>query len=365
MQNIIIIYGGRSCESDISVLTALSVNNAIKNEYATELVYLKGGKFYIGKKLQKIGSYCPFSHKKLTEVNFKGGKMYKKNSRFSGKKIDCAVVCCHGGEGENGCLAGLLEIAGIPYTSCGPLQSAVCMDKVFTKYLLRSFRLPALPFRQYKEGDKTDFLSEITYPCIIKPASLGSSIGITFAENEQEAVQKLKETLVFDRKLLIEPALRDFREYTCAVFSDDGKTVCSQIEEVISEHNFYGFDEKYRAGNVKRVYPAEIPAAVESKIYRICEKIYDLFEMKGVVRVDFLDDNGKIYVNEINTVPGSLSWYLFKGHGYDLASLVRRMIEEGIKKKKESDSIFCDFPSAVLREFRAGGKGKHGGKSEG
>ncbi len=362
MQNVVIIYGGKSCESEISVLTALSVFSSVKNQYAVELVYLKNGRFFIGKKLQKIGSYGNFSIRGLKTVTFMNGKMYRAGLPCPGKKIDCAVICCHGGEGENGSLAGLMEIADIAYTSCGPLQSAVCMDKVFTKYLLRYFHLPTLPFRVYQKGEESVF-SEIEYPVILKPSSLGSSIGISFAQNKEEGEKRGIEALAFDKKVLIEPALTGFREYTCAVFREKGDIVVGQIEEVISGGAFYDFDEKYRGGEVKRVYPAQIPIALENKIYRICKKIYECFEMKGAVRIDFLDD-GKLYVNEINAVPGSLSWYLFKGKGYDLASLCRILIEEGIKEKESKDALFTDFSGSVLRDFTFGGKGKGIGKTD-
>ncbi len=363
MQNIVIIYGGKSCESEISVLTALSVYSSIKKQYAVELVYLKDGRFFIGKKLSKIDAYRDFSTRGLRKVVFMNGKMYRAGLPCPGKKIKCAVVCCHGGEGENGSLSGLLEIADIAYTSCGPLQSSICMDKIFTKYLLRYFRIPTLPFRVYRKGEEKIF-SEIEYPIIMKPSSLGSSIGISFADNEIEAEKKAQEALTFDQKILIEPALKNFREFTCAVFRDNTEIVVGEIEEVISEKAFYGFDEKYRGRDVKRVYPAQIPIDLENKIYRICKKIYDHFEMKGVIRIDFLED-GKLYVNEVNTVPGALSWYLFKRRGYDTLSLCRKLIEEGVKKKESKDALFTDFSGSVLRDFNACGKGKGSIKTDG
>ena len=358
--NIVIIYGGRSCESDISVLTALSVYKAIKGDYSVDLVYMHEGEFYVGKRLLDPKNYHPFTGKKNETVYFRQGKMYKKGLFSRAKRVDCVLNCCHGGEGENGSLAGLLEIAGIAYTSCEPLQSAICMDKVFTKYMLRHFRMPTLPFHCYRRGEERDFLSDQTYPIIIKPASLGSSIGISFASDEKEGSERMDVALTFDEKLLIEPALEDFREYTCAVFSEDGKIICSQIEEVVTNEGFYGFEEKYRVGDVKRIYPAPVSAATESKIYRLCEKIYSAFELKGVVRVDFLEADGRLFINEINAVPGALSWYLFKDKGYGLKDLCRIIIEEGIKRKKEADNLFTDFPSTILRDYTAGGKGKCG-----
>ncbi len=358
MKSIVIIFGGKSCESDISVITALSVYNAIKNNYHVRLLYLNGGVFYTGKRLADIEKYRPFLAKKYLSAEIKSGKLFIKGRPFYSEKIDCAVVCCHGGDGENGSLSGLLEIENVPYTCCGVAQSAICMDKVLTKYFLRYFRLPTLPFRVLRADDDPEKISRMTFPVILKPASLGSSIGISVAENERELHEKVDICFQFDKKLLAERALIDFKEYTCAVFERKGELICSQIEQVVSPDRFYSFEEKYRGGETKRVYPAPLTEKSEKIIYGLCKKIYRLFELKGVVRIDFLEEGGKYYVNEINTVPGSLSWYLFKNIGYDLASFCGCLIEEGIESMREKDSLFTDFDGNVLSGFVLYGKGK-------
>ena len=357
MENIIIVYGGKSCESDISVITALTTFKAVEKQYHVTLVYLYGGRFFIGKRLSDVHSYKPFSARKYKEVFFCRGKMQKRGVFGSAKKIDCALVCCHGGQGENGSLSGYFEIAEIPYTCCGPLQSATCMDKVFTKYLLKYFRLPTLPFKSYTKGGVIPKIPE--YPVIVKPSSLGSSIGIGLASNEEELSERLNAALQFDNKLLIEKALTGYREFTCAVMKKDEEIVCSQIEEVVTPENFYSFDEKYCKNGTKRIYPAPIPTYMADIIERTCKKIYALFELKGVVRIDFLESSGTVYVNEINTVPGSLSWYLFKEKGYDLSALCRLLITEAIKDKEKKDLLFSDFKSDALLRF---GQALTGGK---
>ena len=355
MENIIVVYGGKSCESDISVITALSIISSVKSVYRATLVYLKDGRFFIGKALSDITFYRSFDPKKCKEVTFKKGRMFRKKLFDKGEKVDCALVCCHGGQGENGSLSGYFEIAGVPYTCCGPLQSAVCMDKTFTKYLLQYFHFPSLPFRIYKKGDEVALPSD--YPVIVKPASLGSSIGIGIAENEEQLSKRIETALQFDEKLLLEKALVGRREFTCAVMTAEGNVVCSQIEEVIAPEEFYSFDEKYGMNETKRVYPAQVAPLLEAKIYKISKRIYRLFELKGAVRIDFLEKDGKLFVNEINTVPGSLSWYLFKNVGYDLSALCRCLITDAIKRKEKENLLFTDFKSDVLNCFSACGKG--------
>ena len=361
---IIIVYGGKSCESDISVITALTVYNSLKNEECVELVYLFNGKFFTGKELLSMKSYRNFQEKKYREVTFKQGKMLKKGIITRKEVIRCALICCHGGQGENGALPGYFEIADIPYTCCRPLQSAVCMDKVFTKFLLQHFHIPTLPFRRYKKGDELS-IGQMKFPLIVKPASLGSSIGISIAENENKLVECVNTALLFDEKVLIEKALSEFNEYTCAIFKDENNLVCSEIEEVIAPQNFYTFEEKYGHGETKRIYPAKLSDEIRENIYRTCKKIYNLFELNGVVRIDFLVKDDKTYVNEINTIPGSLSWYLFKNVGYDLRALCRALISDSLRRKENEKSLFTQFDSSVLDEFSFGkGSGKMVGKGE-
>ncbi len=354
MKNIVIIYGGKSCECDISVITALTTFSAIKYDFNVIPVYLYNGRFFTGKDLENIKKYHPFKERNYKEVTFNRGCMIKKGSFRRKKKIDCALICAHGGQGEGGSLSGLLEIAEIPYTCCPPLQSAICMDKIFTKYLLQYFHLPTLPFCVYENGMDVSKLKTPEYPVILKPATLGSSIGITLVSSESELPAGLQKSSMFDKNILIEKALECFREFTCAAIKHEDKIICSEIEEVIAPGHFYSFDEKYKNNETKRIYPANVPITLTNRIYKLTKKIYSSFHLKGVVRIDFLEENGEIFVNEINTVPGSLSWYLFKNLGYDLPDLCGILCEEAIREKEAEKTLFSEFGSTVLTEFFSG-----------
>ncbi|NLL55771.1 MAG: hypothetical protein GX242_00970 [Clostridiales bacterium] len=351
-KNIALLYGGESCEHDISIITAISIYNAIKWDYNVILVYMKNGKFFIGDKLSTIETYTDFKESKLTEVFFqKGGMLKRKKRSLKYQSIDCALICNHGGVGENGSLSGFFEIARIPYTACGVLASAICMDKVFCKYLLEKFHFPVLSYKVYKKGMDTEYLQDVIYPVIVKPACLGSSVGISIANDKKSLQVAIELGLMFDDKLLIEKALTDFEEFNCAVCACDGKILVSEIEKPVFESGYLDFYDKYLCSDNKRELPANAPKKIRDKIHSLCKQLYTIFELKGVVRIDFLCKDDKLYVNEINTIPGSLSTYLFKAKGIDTLTLIDGMINNAISVFNEQDNKVTDFASSVLKNL--------------
>lgn len=351
-KSIALVYGGESCEHDISIITALSVYNSIKWEYNITLVYMKNGKFYVGDKLSDIVTYTDFNDSKLCEVFFQNGSILKRKKRsFASQSIDCALLCNHGGSGENGSLSGYMEIAKVPYTACGVLASSICMDKVFTKYLLEKFHFPVLGYKVFKSGNDIDSLQELGFPVIIKPANLGSSVGISLAYDIEGLRSGIELGLMFDDKLLIEKALTDFTEFNCAVANGSDGIITSEIEKPVFASGYLNFYDKYLSTDNTRELPAVMSDKLREKIDTICKQIYALFELKGVVRIDFLYKNEKLYVNEINTIPGSLSTYLFKVKGIDTAQLIDFMVEDAIKVYKMKNSHVKDFSSSVLKNF--------------
>lgn len=350
-KNIALLYGGQSCEHDISIITALSVYNAVRWDYNVILVYMKNGKFFIGDKLSKMATYTSFNENKLTEVFFQNGCILrKKKYSFQAQIIDCALLCNHGGEGENGSLSGFFEIAKVPYTACGVLASAVCMDKVFTKYLLEKFHFPVLSYKVFKKGMDIEYLQDTVFPVIIKPANLGSSVGISLANDMDELKTGIELGLMFDEKLLIEKALTEFEEFNCAVCQGENEILVSEIEKPVFKSGYLNFYDKYIGESVREL-PAQITDKLRDKIYSLCRQLYTAFELKGVVRIDFLYKNEKLYVNEINTIPGSLSTYLFKAKGIDTLKLIDYMIDNAIKESKEKSKQVKDFSSTVLNNF--------------
>lgn len=365
MKNVIITYGGLSCEHDISIITALAAYNANKNQsqYKFILVYMKNGSFFVGEKLSKMDTYINFSEKGLHEVVFKNRKMIE-NGKLCKKLTDiyCALICNHGGAGENGSLSGFFELCGIPYTCSGVLGSCVCMDKVFSKYLLQKFKVPVVEYKVFRQNDKIEDLEELGYPIIIKPANLGSSVGIAYANGREELIAGVKFALQFDQKLLVERALTDFEEYNCAVFENEEGIVTSKIERPIFNKQFLNFYDKYMASEgIKREIDPPIDKKIKDRILRLSQDIYSMFELSGIVRIDYLYAEGRLYVNEINTVPGSLAFYLFKSDKLDFISIIASTVEKAVSSYQKRASLLKDFSSTVLQSY-CGNKLKIGTK---
>ncbi|MDR3294143.1 MAG: hypothetical protein LBT20_08595 [Clostridiales bacterium] len=374
-QNLLVVFGGKSCEHDISVITAVqAMNHADGGKYEIIPLYIREG-LYTGKRLTELETYRDFDGNKArlrrAEFAFGGIKTY----RFPWAKryvpIDCALLCCHGGIGENGGLQGLLEFYGIPYTSPDTAASAVCMDKVLTKEVLLSLGLPVLPyFVAYdSEIDGIEPPKNLSYPLIVKPASQGSSIGIAVAHSLDELKSACLTAAEFGRKILVETALTDFYEINCAAVKRDGKILVSECEKPVSWSEFLSFDEKYLSGgkadgksggegksasegmkSLKREYPAKLPKALKKSIVNFTEKAYSALDMRGSVRIDFLVDRseGRVYLNEINTIPGSLAYYLFEKNGISFGELIDIAVLEGIADKRRGDQKNYVYESSVL-----------------
>lgn len=358
MQTIALVYGGESCEHDISVITAMTVLNMLKTRYQVYLVYLKDGCFWTGDALKDINFYKKFDRYKVKETHFKKGIMaVKKRFGYGEYKVDCAVMCNHGGVGEDGSLSGYFEVAGIPYTASGVFGSSVCMDKIYAKMLLEKFKFPVVNYRIFRKGYRCERLEELGYPLIVKPARLGSSVGISYAANRAELEKGLEFSANFDSKILVEKALTDFQEYNCAVCEGNGRIVVSDVEHPIFEKEYLDFYDKYvNADRSAREIPANIDSKLRDKIQRMSKEIYLLFELKGIVRIDFLYAENKLYVNEINTIPGSLACYLFKSGGLKGVDVVGFAIDNAIEDFRKKRKLARDFASDVLVNFKDGGK---------
>ncbi|MDR2047514.1 MAG: hypothetical protein LBP79_06450 [Clostridiales bacterium] len=405
-KNILVIFGGKSCEHDISVITAVQAMRSMNGEkYGVFPFYIDGvnGKSYTGAALKKIGTYRNFNSKRsaLKTAELTRGGIILIRIGFLKKrvkiKIDAALICCHGGIGENGGVQGLLEFYDIPYTSPGIAASAVFMDKTLTKSFLIGGELPALPYfaiadteidairlggadavinTDTDKSEDTDKKTsaeagegaDLKYPLIAKPASLGSSIGISVARTLDELKTACVTAAEFDSKIIVEKALEDFCEINCAAVRDGENIIVSECEKPVSWSEYLTFDEKYRpcpnsggaknrggTKNPKREYPAVIPANLRDAVRGLTRLIYSRSDMKGSVRIDFLIDkrDGRVYVNEVNTVPGSLAHYLFAENGITLSDLIDIMINTCLKEKMKTDAKKYIYKSDVLDCFSA------------
>lgn len=381
MQNIIVFFGGKSCEHDISIITGQQIiRNLDKAKYNVIPVYInQKGEFFTSEALKTMSAFPVKIYKKLTRVYFIppiAGLYCKKAKLYSG--ISAAVLAMHGLNGEDGTLQGLLELCNIPYTSCGVGASAVSMDKIAMKIFLSGLNVPIVPYRwlersEIETEEKIDqtlkaIEKKLGLPVIIKPANLGSSIGITVCGDSDSLRTALAVGFSFDNRVLVEKAITDMTEINCACMGDRRSCEASECERPVSWNSFLSFEDKYMRGgktaglkNAGRVFPADINTQVSDKIKRTTEKVFRALDCKGVVRADYLIDNesGKIYFNELNSIPGSLAYYLWKDRGINFSALLDRLIDIAVEEKRRKDNLMYAYKSPVLSANVAAGTKKH------
>ena len=375
-KNVAIIFGGKSTEHDISILTACQVMNALnKNKYNLFPVYIsQNGKWLFGKKLFDVEFYSKFNEKLLKEVSIlpQDNYLYKKIFSVYKKivKLDCAIICCHGKNGEDGTLQGLLELSGIPYTSSGVLGSSVGLDKQAMKQMFVANKIPVCPFaclskKEYEEGGLDYLLQQIELPVVVKPSNLGSSIGISVAKTLEELDDALNLAFTFDDNIVVEKLIEDMREINISVLGDCDDCMCSVTEEPKKMKEILTFDEKYLSGNkiktdasklngmqnLSRIIPAQISTKQQNKICFLAEEVFKKLKCKGVVRIDFIIDNQtkKIYVNEINTIPGSFAFYLWDKKDIKFDKLLDLLIEIAERNRQKEDKLLTTFDTSVLK----------------
>lgn len=369
MENICVIFGGRSVEHEVSVITGLQVIENMDNSLYNPipLFYSKDGKFYTGEKLKDFRTFRENKYKKegvevFLKPNYKDFNLYayeEKGGLFSKtkelvpyEKIDMVFIALHGTFGEDGCMEGLFELMQIPYVGCGVMASAVSMDKVTMKKVFEAEGIPIVDYRYFYrsdyEKDKEKYLNlgdEIGYPIIVKPANLGSSVGISKAKNREELKESVEVAKHFDKKIILEKCVENLREINMAVMGYESDLECSETEEPVSYSDILTYSEKYESksgktgqkgsknGNTKTI-PANISKEMEDEIRELALKSFKAIDAAGVSRIDFMLEGDKVYVNEINTIPGSMSFYLWE-HKYNFKELISKLIEIGKKVYKE------------------------------
>ncbi|MDE6551228.1 MAG: D-alanine--D-alanine ligase [Clostridia bacterium] len=365
MINLAVIYGGESCERDISIITAVQIMGMIdRSKYAIYPVLLEAdGSMKMIDSADRISSYIGSTQGKGKQVHFEGKSLIRdKAIRRKVADIDCALLCTHGGKGESGSLQGLLEMHNIPYTSPNVEVSALCMNKALSKGVFSAFGAEVLPcILLNKDGGDNYFTSayKLGYPLIVKPARQGSSIGISVAKDEQALKEAVEVAFEFDSEIIIEKALTDYKEINCACVYSSGEILASSLERPVSWNEFLTFDDKYMAdGKInagEREFPAKLPPETAAAVRDQAVSIYKCLNMRGVVRMDFLIDNtdGKAYINEVNTIPGSLANYLFKDKGIDGGRLIDIVVSEAIAEYE--GRVAPKFGSGVLARYSDGG----------
>ncbi len=354
MKNVAVFFGGQSVEHDVSIITgALTTNSIDKIQYNALPIYVdKKGKWFTGEILKDIDQYKNLDYKKLTPVTLVGGSniLY----RVKGKKLKplhsvaVAVNCMHGERGEDGSLAGLLNMCDIPLASPNLICSSVCMDKSFTKTVMKGLKIKTLPsVTAGKTLDEKQVLSKLKLPLIVKPVTLGSSIGIAKVEKKQDLAPAVMLAKKFSERVIIEPCLDSFIEINCAAYRNKfGKVVVSECERPIGKDGVLSFEDKYKAG--KRIFPADIDKEISDKIKQTTVKAYEGLNANGVIRIDYFVSGSEVYLNEINTVPGSLAFYLFSQTLKGFTTLLNEMIELTIKESNQRATLVKAFDTGIL-----------------
>ena len=366
MKNVAVIFGGISVEHDVSVITGVLTLNCLKDSGYNQIpIYVDNdGLFYTGEILKDIENYKTLNKKKLKRVTFFSGdnNLYE----IKGKKhkslgaISVAINCTHGEYGEDGSIFGLLKLSKIPLASPSILGASVSMDKYATKLFLKGIGVKYLPCVNYKT-EKDLFLAEkkLGFPVMVKPARLGSSIGIKKANNSDELIDSVNYALKFDSKILIEKCLENFKEINCAVYKNSkNEIICSPLERPFFNGEILSFDDKYSSG--EREFPANLEKDLTNKIQNISKKVYEELDFTGIIRIDFMVKDKTVYLNEINSVPGSLSYYLFSETFSDFSKILKENLLLAEKNFAKDESLTKKITTSVLN--LKGVKGGKGGK---
>jgi len=371
-----VIFGSRSVEHEVSVITALQVMQAADtNKYEIVPIYItKEGHWVTGEKLLKLESFKDLTlsvsglQKAYIAPDTSVDSLIGGSRKWFGdkvlKKIDVAFPVVHGTYGEDGTLQGLLELANIPYVGAGVLGSALGMDKIAMKAVFKENRLPVLNYiwflRNEWENKQNEIISQIEatlkYPLFVKPANLGSSIGISKAKNREDLISAVDVAGHYDRRLIVEESLEEGIEINCSVLGND-EPVASVCEQAISWDQFLNYDEKYLRGgkatgleSAERRIPAPISQELTQQIQKLAINAFKTIDCCGISRVDFLVNQKKdeIFLNEINTIPGSISFYLWEASGITFSELIDKLINLALYIQKEKSKNTYSYNSKII-----------------
>ena len=388
------MFGGNSTEHEISIISAVQAMLALDTEkYDVVPLYItKDSRFFTGEALLEIKNFrdIPSLLKKCTEVILVKENDVAAVYKFPFKAlcknrighIDIAFPIVHGTNTEDGVLAGYIEMLGLPYVGCDVASSALGMDKFAMKAIFKEYGIPVLESKLYTSKDYEDLdalISKIegtfTYPVIVKPVNLGSSIGISVAADRDALTKSLDTAFSFAEVVLVERAITNLREINCSVLGDRFSAEASECEEPVSGDEILSFEDKYIKGSksggskgmasVSRKIPAPISDEMRTEIREMAVKAFKALGCSGVSRIDFMidGDENKVYLNEINTIPGSLSFYLWEPLGVKYSELLDRMVDLALKRQRARANLTFSFESNVLSGISLGGaKGSKGSK---
>ncbi|MCL2168551.1 MAG: D-alanine--D-alanine ligase [Defluviitaleaceae bacterium] len=339
-----VLFGGQNSEHEVSKMSASTIMLAMdEDKYFVLPIYItKEGKWYLydgPKDNIRSLSWEKFATPAILSPDAgQRGIMRLVGDKFKLMPVDVIFPVLHGKNGEDGTIQGLFELAGIPYVGSGVLASALCMDKAFTNMVAVNMGIKRTEYKVISQKDLDENIDDIAkavryklgYPCFVKPANTGSSVGISMAKNKKELIIALNEAAKHDTKILVEKRALG-RELECAVLGNDNP-IASGVGEIVHEREFYCYDAKYECAGSKTIVSADLPDSVIKQVQEISLKIYTALGCKGLARVDFfLTPEGEVLFNEINTMPGftHISMYpmLWEKQGIKTPELVDKLIE--------------------------------------
>lgn len=400
-----VIFGGETVEHEVSIISAIQAMNKMDLEkYEVVPIYItKEREWYTGEILKEIETYQDLdlikNYCKNVILYYKNGSYVLQDKKGLMKKvvkeIDIAFPIVHGTNVEDGVLQGYLQTIGIPFVGGNVYASVVGQDKAFMKDIWKNANLPMTKYVWFYDVDfKNDQekvmkeISKLDYPVIVKPACTGSSVGISVCEDKEKLIESIDEAIQYDTKIVVEEVVKNLKEVNIAVMGNYEHQKVSEIEEVISANKFLTFKDKYigdgkgkikGAKNIKttaskgmasanRKLPADLDDNLREKIEDIAKCAFKALGSSGNCRIDFLidQDTNKVYINEINSIPGSLAYYLWEAKDINFTSLLDNMIQIGIKDYKKRVSKTHSFESNILQGFAANGgvKGMKGMKGK-
>lgn len=387
--NIGVFFGGRSTEHEISVISASQAMHAIDREkYDVTPIYIsKDGHWFTGEALLDVSNYRNIKGllDKCEEVYmrpvFGDYNLYKtKRGLFKSDiaaRIDVAIPVLHGSNGEDGIFEGVLETIGIPYAGCNTLSSANGMDKITMKMILKENGIPVVDFIWFTDKQwfsQRDYIIEqvestLGYPVIVKPANLGSSVGIGSAADRKELLERVDDAERYSNRIIVEHMVKNLQEINCSVLGDCDDYATSVLEEPIKTGDILSYKDKYLGGgksskgmqSAQKRIPADLPAAETERIQYLAAETFRVLSCHGVSRVDVIidADSRNIFVNEINTIPGSLSFYLWEASGIKFPQLMDRLVALALKRKREQNMKTVSYDQNIFA--MGGGYGIKGG----
>ena len=397
--NIAVFFGGESVEHEVSIISAHQAIEALdKNKYNVIPVYVsKERKLYVSDLLKDMSNYKDLKHliSQCTQVSITSEDNRVvirpvKPSLFGPKElgtIDVAIPVMHGTNGEDGTIQGFFEMLKVPYAGCDLYGAAIGQDKVLQKNVLSDNNLPITNWfwvygseMDIHQNEILDKVHRLIYPVIIKPARTGSSVGISIAHNDEEYLACFDEARQYDEKIITEKVVKPMREINCSVVGDSYSCVASVLEEVssVSQDELLSFSDKYLGGgkssksqgskgmaSTARIVPAPLTDEQTRLVQQLAKETFRVLGTSGVCRIDFLmdADTKKVYVNEINTIPGSLAFYLWQAAGVSFSELMDKLVELALDRERRRSKMTFSYETNILSNFSASSaKGSKGSK---